>query len=279
MKKLLLSIILVLSLCSISLAQPVTGTFEVLQFDKMKLHIFTTTQGPGDVSYVFETSDSLVLFELPSINHLSRQLKDYVDNLNKPVQAILVGYHVGGASYYPNVPIYASKYAINFIDSGEEMKVRKAIAATTADFDLNVIKPDNIVAPGKQTIAGIDFIFIEPTTSPIPGMNVVIPAIDAYYQHVLGGSSHPILLSMEHIDKVIAELKNQQQANYALMLDSHNGLEKPSAITKKIAYLEKLKNIRQSSSNQEEFVNAVKSAFPDYKGERALISTAKNLYR
>jgi hypothetical protein len=279
MKIVLLSLAIVLCLGTSALAQNQTpGTFETLKFDGLTLHVFTTTEGPGDISYIFETKETLVLFELPSIHHLSRQLKEYVNGLNKPIAAILVGYHVGGASYYSDIPIYASKYSVDFIDSGEEMKVRQFIASNTPDFDLEVIKPDNIVTSDKLTIAGIEFKFITPTTSPIPGMNVVIPSINAYYQHVLGAGTHPLLLSMGHIDKVIAELETQQKGNYSLFLDSHNGVEKPEAVAQKIAYLQKLKEIRQSSASETEFIEAVKTAFPDYK-TGMLSGMARNLYK
>ena len=278
MKKILLAI--VFCFCTVALVQgQTTGTFKTMQFENgLTMHVFITTEGPGDIAYVLESKDSLVLFELPSIHHLSRQLKEYVEGLNKPVSAILVGYHVGGASYYPNVPIYASQYALDFIESGQEMKVRQSIADNTTDFDLNVVKPDHIVTADKMTIGNIEFIFVAPTTSPIPGMNVVIPSINAYYQHVLGAGSHPYLLSLEHIDKVIAELEVQQKGDYAFFMDSHNGIEAPEAHAQKIAYLQKLKQIRANSADEATFVKNVQTAFPQYK-PGMLSATAKSLYK
>ena len=278
----MLGFIFAICLCGFTVANGADktgGTFEKFDFEPFVLHVFTTTEGPGDVTYIFETNDTLVLFELPSIHHLSRQLKEYSDKLNKPVAAILAGYHVGGASYYPGVPVYASQTSLDFIDSGGEMALRKAIAATNPDFDLEVPRPENVVTGEKQTIGGIEFIFITPTTSPVPGMNIIIPSINAYYQHVLGGNSHPILKSVNHIDQVIAELQGQQAGNYALMLDSHNGVEQPSAIAQKIVYLEKLKEIRRTSKDEAAFINAMKTAFPHYSRERALTRTARNLFQ
>lgn len=63
------------------------------------------------------------------------------------------------------------------------------------------------------------------------------------------------------------------------MLDSHNGVEKPDAVDSKIAYLEKLLELRKESQNETEFVEAVRAAFPNHKGERMLMATAKNLYK
>ncbi len=257
----------------------IPDTFETRRFGDLTLHVFTTTEGPSDITYIFETKNDLVLFELPSIHHLSRQLKAYVDKLGKPVAAILAGYHVGGASYYPGVPIYAHKNAVDFIDSGAEMRVRKVVAAGNPDFDFDVVRPDHLIASPGQTIGGVEFVFVTPTTSPIPGMNVIIPAINAYYQHALGGTSHPNLLSIDHIDVAIAELKQQEKGKYALMLDSHNGIETPAAIGRKIPYLEKLKEIRAANPTQEEFIKAVDETFPSYKGAAMLRATARNLYK
>ena len=278
MKIAVLCYVFVISLVGVSLADAAPGTFSKTELDDFTLHTFTTTEGPGDITYIFETKDGLVLFELPSIHHLSRQLKDYVVGLKKPVEAILAAYHVGGASYYPGIPIYASKAALDFIDSGEEMKVRKSIAANTPDFDLEVVRPDRLITEERLKIGGIEFLFITPTTSPIPGMNVVIPSINGYYQHVLGGGSHPLILSIEHMTKVLAELHAQKEGGFALFLDSHNGIEKPGAAVQKIAYLNELKKIRESSKDEETFVKNAQAAFPDYKGNATLSRTAKNLY-
>lgn len=110
MKRMLACLFVIGGICGSGLSgenQQTPGSFATMRLDGLTLHVFTTTEGPGDISYIFETDDSLVLFELPSVHHLSRQLKAYVDDLSKPVAAILVAYHVGGASYYPGVPIHA----------------------------------------------------------------------------------------------------------------------------------------------------------------------------
>lgn len=285
MKRLLLKITLglgALLLAGAAVSQEAVkkgGAFSQRHFEGMTLHVYTTYDGAADVSYVFEKGDGLVLFELPSMHHLSRELKAYVEGLNKPVKAILAGYHVGGASYYPGVPVYAGKESLKFIDSGGEMAYRKMLAGLFEGFDLEVVRPTHVVDADSMEIGGITFRFVSPTTSPIPGMDVVIPEINAYYMHVLYDDSHPVLLSLEHIDRVTAELKAQKAGGYAFYLSSHNGIEGPDAIDRKIAYLEKTRRIREASATPEVFREKMNAAFPGHKKARFLARTTENLYK
>lgn len=255
------------------------GEFSQQKFETMTLHIYTTHDGAADVTYIFEKEDGLVLFELPSMHHLSKELKVYVDGLNKPVKAILAGYHVGGASYYPGVPVYAGKESVRFIDSGGEMAYRKMLAGLFEGFDLDVVRPTHVIETDRMEIGGIPFRFFSPTTSPIPGMDVVIPEINAYYMHVGYNDTHPVLLGMAHIDQVIAELKRQKAGGYAFYFSSHDGIEAPDALDRKIAYLEKTKAIRQASPTPDVFRANMNAAFPDHKKPRFLERTVENLYK
>ena len=65
---------------------------------------------------------------------------------------------------------------------------------------------------------------------------------------------------------------------YELILTSHHTPEKPEALDEKIAYLEKTKEILSASRTKEDFVAAMKKAFPDYQGEGYLEMSAANLY-
>ena len=53
-----------------------------------------------------------------------------------------------------------------------------------------------------------------------------------------------------------------------------------SLIARKIAYMEKLKDIKENSRDENEFIEAARTAFPaEYKGVRMLSLTAKNLFQ
>ena len=45
--------------------KPDRRSFATLPFDSLTLRVFTTTEGPRDITYIFETKDSLVLFGCP----------------------------------------------------------------------------------------------------------------------------------------------------------------------------------------------------------------------
>ena len=62
-------------------------------------------------------------------------------------------------------------------------------------------------------------------------------------------------------------------------MTSHHAPERPEALDKKIAYLERTLEILSASKTKEDFVAAMKQAFPDYQGEAYLEMSAANLYK
>ena len=94
----------------------------------------------------------------------------------------------------------------------------------------------------------------------------------------MGSKTHNILPAVAYIESEIAELKDYQAKNYALILTSHNAPEGKEAVSEKIEYLEKVLELAKSSQNREEFISGVKAAFPDYNGEAYLEMSAGALF-
>ena len=95
----------------------------------------------------------------------------------------------------------------------------------------------------------------------------------------MGSKTHNILPAIPYIEAEIAELKNYQDKNYALILTSHNAPEGKESVTEKIAYLEKVLELAKTCKDKNEFISEVKKAFPDYNGEAYLEISAGALFR
>ena len=280
-----LSVLAVSCLCGL-FARPVfaadgyLGKIEKFELGGITVHAYNSAEGMLDGSAIFETDKALVLLEPQSMPESAADLKKYAAGLRKPLEAIVVSYHGAGLSSYPGIPIYASRAAVEFAKSGGEAKLFEYFASSVPGFDATVVVPDRVLDEKSADIAGVEFaLTYHDAPAPAPGMTVAIPSAKVVYLHMLGGDSHSILVGKEQIDAFIEELKNLKAQNYALILTSHHAPEKPEALDKKIAYLEKTKEIVDASKTKDEFVSAMKKTFPDYRGEAYLEMSADSLYK
>lgn len=131
------------------------------------------------------------------------------------------------------------------------------------------------IVEGKKALAGVDFEVIDRGES----YDLAIPSMNVVYTHMLGKTTHSILISAAHIEAFLQMLKEYQAAGYAMILTSHGGPEGQDAVAEKISYLNKTKEIMQQSKTADEFKANMKAAFPAYDGENYLDMTAGFLYK
>lgn len=261
-------------------AESCTGKIEKFDMHGLTVHTYNSVEGMVDGSAVFETEKTLVLLEPQPMPESAKELKRYIEGLNKPLTAIIVSYHGAGLALYEGVPVYASKAAVEFARNGGEAGLFEHFAKTVPGFDPAVIVPGHVLEGATANVGGIDFALdYHDAPAPAPGMTVAVPSAKVVYLHMLGGDTHSILGGKEHIDAFIAELRKIKGEGYELILTSHHVPEKSDALDKKIAYLEKTKEILNGAKTKDDFIAAMKQAFPDYQGEAYLNMSADALYK
>ena len=257
-----------------------TGKIEKFEMNGLTVHTYNSVEGMVDGSAVFETEKELVLLEPQSMPESAKELKKYIDGLKKPLAAVIVSYHGAGLALYKGVPVYASKAAVDFAKNGGAAELFGYFAKNVPGFNPTVIVPGHVLDGASAKIGGLDFdLEYDDTPAPAPGMTVALPYAKVVYLHMLGGDTHSILGSKDHIDVFIKELQRIKGKGYELILTSHHAPEKPDALDKKIAYLEKTKEILSGSKTKGDFTAAMKKTFPYYRGEGYLEMSAENLYR
>lgn len=264
---------------SAATAEDYAGKIEKFEMHGLTVHAYNSAEGMQDGSVVFETEANLVLLEPQSMPASAKELKRYIDALNKPLAAVIVSYHGAGLKAYENVPIYASAATLDFIKQGGQAGLFGYFADTVPGFDPTTIVPNHTLTEPNARIGGIDFALkYDDAPAPAPGMSVSVPSAKIVYLHMLGGDTHSILGSTAHIDAFIADLCRIQSDGCELILTSHHTPERPEALGKKIAYLEATRKIFGESATKEAFLAAMKKTFPHYQGEGYLEMTAGNLY-
>ena len=254
-----------------------SGNVTVYDYGDTKLHAFLTGDALADVAYIVEGKDALVGIELPSFTENLDAWQSYIADLDKPMNDIFLCSHPAGASYIEGMKVYGTEGAKESISAGSAYATTQGLYESFGDdFHGGADTAEiNTVVSGKVTVGGIDFNLIDHGES----YDLEIPALNAVYTHMLGKTSHSILVSLGQMDSLLDTLKSYQDAGYDMILTSHGGIEGQDAVTEKIAYVKKTKELAEANDTAEDFIAAMKEAFPDYSGENYLEMTAGYLYQ
>ena len=253
------------------------GHVNVYDCGDVKLHAFCTGDALGDECYLVEGADSLVAIELPAFESSLAAYKSYVDGLGKPVAGLFADAHVTGGSILGDVPVYATAAAKEAIEGGSTNATTMGLGETFgAAFRANdLVQVTDVVEEGAVEVGGIQF---EVQNAAADTYDLVIPAANAVYTHMLGGACHSIMPSVEAMDAMVAMLEGYQQAGYTFILSAHCEPEGQKAVADKIAYVENAKEIAASSTDAASFIAAMDEAYPDYAGHNYLEMTASYLF-
>lgn len=259
------------------------GEVTVYDFGDIKLHAYATGDNMADECYVLESGEGLVLLESTAYKEHVAAFSDYVRSLGKPLAGALLSYHPNGYKSYGTIPVYATERALASWGEGGGVKaltdsfVQALGEAVAVDLPSKEGAEIVMVADDQPlTLAGMEFKILP--TSDGEDYGVEIPAIKAVYRHMMGSKVHNILPSVAYIEAEIADLKGYQAKGYQLILTSHHTPEGPEAVAEKIAYLEKVRDLALTCKTKDDFISAVKAAFPDYAGEAYLGMSADALY-
>lgn len=245
------------------------GEVNVYDFGEVKLHAYKTNDLISDEVFIAEKNGKAVVIEPPCFFDNCAELSEYLKGL--AVVGIFVSYHGAGASFFPDVPKYATENAKEYSEKGSGKALIDNFANAFGNaFDSSVHKITNIIGEGRIAAAGIDFI-IKRTPD---AFDIEIPEINSVYTHMLGHDCHSIVAGADHAEAVISQLKDYIEKGYDLILTSHYTPEDLKDAETKIAYLEELEAIAAKCGNADEFKAEVKKYYPDYSGENYLDMTA-----
>ena len=248
-----------------------SGSVTVYHYGDVNLHVYNSEDALGDVAYIVEGKDALVGIELPSFTAGLDAWKGYVQSLGKPMNDIFLDAHVTGASYISGMNIYGTQAAKDAIAAGSTFATTDGLYQTFGS-DMAQI---NTVISGKVTVGGIEFNVIDRGDT----YDLEIPSINVVYTHMLGKTVHSIMPSTAAMDAMLDTLHDYQNKGYAMVLSGHSTPEGQDAVTEKIAYVQKAKELAASCTTADEFKAAMKEAFPNYAGDNYLEMTAGYLFQ
>ena len=253
------------------------GHVTIYETGDLRLHAYATEDALSDEVFIVESQNALVGIELPPFTSHLNSWKSYIEALGKPMKDLFLSNHPAGASYTTGMTIWGTQRAQASIESGPvHATTQKLHTAFGDDFHggNDTLRITRIVPAGPLTVAGIDFQIIEHADT----YDLTILGLNAIYTHMLGKYTHSILTGMDQIQEMQQFLESYQQAGYALILSSHAEPEGQDAVTEKRTYLTQIQQLAETCPTADDFMAAVRKAFPNYGAENYLQMTAKSLY-
>lgn len=254
------------------------GYVQVYDFGDVKLHAYKTKDALDDECFLIEGKDELVALEAPCFTNNISEYKDYIASLEKPLNNVLLAYHPAGAAGLNDEAKYIATEGAKAAqqDGGSVKGLVDGFVQSFGDtFDGTIPEVTEVVEPGTIELAGIEFVISEG----LDGFDVVIPAINTVFTHMVGADVHNIMPSVAAIEALEAQMQGYVDANYTLILSSHYAPETIEAAKTKVEYAQQMKKLAEENDNAEDFMNAVNAAFPDYAGANYLEMTASGLYQ
>ena len=277
MKKVLF---ILFNLLTITVMAQTKGRFEVHDLGNFKLHVYHTNDVMADASYIIEGKDSLVTMEHPLFKDNVAEFNIYIEKLGKPIEKIISDYHLGGSGNYAQIMAEGMEEFSKGPIYGGMMKGFEQMWGDTMS-ELPTGDVTEVPFGTTQTWAGVTFEFRHGASSDFPAASLLIGG-KAYYTHwtpVKAHVSHLQISSPAAIDAEIAEAEKSLASGAELFIGGHGGAAKRDAVEFKIAYLKKMKEILTANKSSQDFVDAMKKAYPGLPGEAGLEDLGKALYK
>lgn len=277
MKKVLF---ILFNLLTITVMAQTKGRFEVHDLGNFKLHVYHTNDVMADASYIIEGKDSLVTMEHPLFKDNVAEFNIYIEKLGKPIEKIISDYHLGGSGNYAQIMAEGMEEFSKGPIYGGMMKGFEQMWGDTMT-ELPTGDVTEVPFGTTQIWAGVTFEFRHGASSDFPAASLLIGG-KAYYTHwtpVKAHVSHLQISSPAAIDAEIAEAEKSLASGAELFIGGHGGAAKRDAVEFKIAYLKKMKEILTANKSSQDFVDAMKKAYPGLPGEAGLEDLGKALYK
>lgn len=277
MKKVLF---ILFNLLTITAMAQTKGRFEAHDLGNFKLHVYLTNDVMADASYIIEGKDSLVTMEHPLFKDNVAEFNIYIEKLGKPIEKIISDYHLGGSGNYAQIMAEGMEEFSKGPIYGGMMKGFEQMWGDTMT-ELPTGDVTEVPFGTTQTWAGVSFEFRHGATSDFPAASILIGG-KAYYTHWTPAKAHVSHLQISSpaaIDAEIAEAEKSLASGAELFIGGHGGAAKRDAVEFKIAYLKKMKEILAANKSSQDFVDAMKKAYPGLPGEAGLEDLGKALYK
>lgn len=244
------------------------GPVSVLTGAGVKVHSYMApAEGDLVCSDIIETSDLLIVVDAQLLLPYARAVREYAEGLGKPIDRVVVTHahpdHFSGLEVFADLPIHAgpgTAYALGNFGKGIMDFKRQTLGQRGDEYASSLPLPSVVVAPGSQTVGGVELLFNpiansehnEMLTIEIPAEGIVI-ASDLVYHDV-----HPVIgdknaQRVRMFDGWVSALEQLQAKDPAWIVPGHGIPCDASVIPGMIEYIRAGKQLFESGISEEEF--------------------------
>ncbi len=279
-KSILLAVIILLTISASAQSK-----FEAKDFGSFKLHSYVTADPLGDMSYIIEGKNSVVVLEPAAFLDNIKEFGDYLNKLNKPVEKVIANYHAAGFSAHDHSKFIMIEGMPQFVQDDIYKGMMSNFAAGFGDkIDLSEFVPAATVGRNAmEKWAGVTFKFSPGATSDFPAASILIGG-KVYYTHFTPASNMHMgalqITGRDAVDAQLAELRKAKASGASTFIGGHGaGTADINAVNFQIDYLKKVKETMEQIKTGDEFVLMMRKSYPGLAGEDNLSAVAANLYK
>lgn len=254
----------------------------VYELPTSKLHVVQTTTPLGDVAFILEGKDKIVIFENPGFTKELNEFKAYATSLGKPIEKAVSSYHPAGLANFDDTEILMPNAMLAFTKSPNFDAVMNKFKGLFGDA-MDQRLPEKVTGydlPTTMTLAGTEVIFTPGPATDFPAASMQIDK-KAFYTHFAPSIAHlkPMQIgSPEAIEAKLSEMKKIQASGAEIIVGSHGAPSTLSEVEWTIKYLEDVKKFLASSKDSDSFAQKLMVAYPMIDGVENIKPLAAALY-
>lgn len=256
------------------------GHFDVRDLNGFKLHIYLTDDQMGDASFIIEGADSLVTLEQPLFKVNAAAYDSYLASLGKPVAHRIADFHLGNTA---DATILMPEGMPEVVKGPDYSGMMAHFAEVYGDSIEPLPTGETVEVPfgATVTLGGVPFTFLKGAANDFPGANILMGK-DAVYSHWAPAKAHINTLyaaDIAGVDARLAELEACLATGATLFVGGHGMPAGVDEVRFRIAYLNKVKELRASLPDAAAFAAALVEAYPSLPGEDGVEALAESLYK
>lgn len=281
---------LVTAVLATTLAMPVLaeqiGQFTTQQIGDIKLHTYQANDALHDMSFIIESDNKLVVIEPQAFKANIKELFEYTEKLNKPIDKVIASFHALGVDAYPeHTDTVISKDLDVFFTQGPGKGMIAHFSNVFKDkLNASMVQFNETLDSGATYLVdGVSYELSPAAVSSMPGLDIEIND-KVLFQHFapMQGMhlSNFFITNRANIDEALAEAKEAQAQGIQYFIGSHT----PTISTVKdlefeIAYLTKMQQLLKTEKTAQGFEKAMLKAYPNLIAASELTKVSQALYK
>jgi glyoxylase-like metal-dependent hydrolase (beta-lactamase superfamily II) len=266
------------------------GRITRTDIERATIHTYTSPiDGYLVNSHVIETDDALVLIDAQFARRYAREVADYVDGLNKPVNRIIISHahpdHWFGletiSERFPSIPTFAFDEVREYIRENGQVELDAQQDVFGDDIATSVVVPNETLLEGEESIEGLRYRFEKYLEAEVDvQLAVSFPETDVLIApDLVFASDQYVFIASPSFDTwidVLEDIKQRDEVDQLIL--GHGDPTDPSAIDNTIAFLEDAREIYDRTDDHREYARRVKERYPTRESSEWVDLSAQLLY-